>query len=337
MPWQLGDRLRFSHEVIGGVTLPGHRGDGTDYHLSPRILAALARSRPDAVVATGYSVPAAYAGIYCAITRTPLVIHSAGTSRSERELGSAQDIARRVLLHRAATCAAVSVPAAERFQELGVAPERIFLTTHTTDLEPHWGVGRERSYPERDVLRVLAVGRLIPRKGLDRLVRATAAAIESGTRLELRFVGTGPEEERLRRLAAELGISAAVRFDGFVDQTGLPGAYADADAFAFPTLRDPFGFVLLEAMATGLPAIASPDAGATHELIEHERSGLVVEPDDIAAMARTLAALAADRELRERLGRAAHDVTLRRTPDRSARGFLQAVEAARREPGRALA
>src|SRR3954447_11561026 len=146
MPWDLADRLSFSHEVIGGLALPGHRGDGTDYHLSPRIPRAVGRSRPDAVVASGYSTPSAYACVYCTAFRRPLVIHSVGTSRSEREFGTAQGIARRLVLRAPPPAAGASPPAAERFQELGVAPERIFLTTHTTDLEPHWAVGRERSY-----------------------------------------------------------------------------------------------------------------------------------------------------------------------------------------------
>ena len=141
MPWDLADRLRFGHEVIGGLSLPGRTG-GTDYYLSPAILRAIARSRPDAVVATGYSVPVAYASLYCTVARRPLVIHSVGTSRSERDIGLAQRLARTVVLRSATACAAGSRPAADRFEELGVARERIFLTDHTTDLEAHWAVGR---------------------------------------------------------------------------------------------------------------------------------------------------------------------------------------------------
>jgi glycosyltransferase involved in cell wall biosynthesis len=326
-PWQLGARLSFPHEVIGGVSLPSRIG-GADMHLSPRILAAIARSRPDVVVASGYSMPSAYAALWCGAGGRPLVIHSAGTSRSERRLGRAQALSRRLLLARAATCAAASLPAAERFRELGVPPERIFLTTHTTDLAGFWLAGRQRTYGPAETLRIVSVGRLIARKGNDRLIRAAAAATEAGAAVELRFVGSGPEEERLRRLAAELGIDHAVRFDGFLDQAELPAAYAEADAFAFPTLRDVFGHVLVEAAAAGLPMLASTEAGATHDVIEHERNGLVVDPDDVAGIADAIVRLARDPALRERLGRAAHQSTLHRTPDRSAQGFVEAVEAA---------
>jgi glycosyltransferase involved in cell wall biosynthesis len=177
-------------------------------------------------------------------------------------------------------------------------------------------------------VRVLGVGRLIARKGFDRLLHATAAARGSGAPVELSIVGTGPDEGSLRQLAANLEVEDHVRFEGFVDQAALPGVYAKADVFAFPTLREPFGFVLLEAAAAGLPAIASPEAGATRELIEHEQTGLVVDPDDVEAMTQALVRLSRDPSLRERLGRAAHAATVGRTPTRSAHGFLEAVGAA---------
>jgi glycosyltransferase involved in cell wall biosynthesis len=297
--------------------------------MSPRILGAIARHRPDVVIASAYSIPTVYASAYCAAFGRPLVIHSIGTSQSERIIGHGQALARKVLLRRASYCAAGSVAAAERLQELGVPPGRIFMSSHTTDLEPLWAVGRERAYGERDVVRVLGVGRLIARKGFDRLLRAVAAALQAGAPIELRIVGTGPDEASLRVLAGDLGITGSVRIDGFVDQAALPAVYAEADVFAFPTLREPFGFVLLEAAAAGLPAIASPEAGSTEELIEHEQSGLVVGPNDVEGMAQALVRLSRDPSLRERLGRAAHEATLGRTPSRSARGFLEAVEAAR--------
>src|SRR3954447_7806870 len=335
LPWNLDGRLSFDHEVIGGLSLPGRTG-GSDYHMSPRILGAIARQRPDVVIATAYSIPTVYASAYCAAFGRPLVIHNIGTARSERIIGHGQALARKVLLRHASSCAAGSVEAAERLQELGVPPGRIFMTSHTTELELLWRVGRERAYGERDVVRVLGVGRLIARKGFDRLLRAVATALQAGAPIELRIVGKGPDEASLRMLAGDLGITGSVRFEGFVDQAALPGVYADADVFAFPTRREPFGFVLLEAAATGLPAIASPEAGSTREVIEHEQSGLVVNPNDVEGMAAAAVRLSRDRSLRERLGRAAHEATLGRTPSQSARGFLEAVEAARGR-GRRLA
>src|SRR4029078_12686329 len=96
-------------------------------------------------------------------------------------------------------------------------------------------------------------------------------------------------------------------FRGFVDQPGLPSVYAEADVFAFPTLDDPFGIVVLEAAASGLPIVASPFAGATLDLVEDGRSGFVVSPDDRDAWARALVTLAPGPPLRRRFrGRGAN-------------------------------
>ena len=80
--------------------------------------------------------------------------------------------------------------------------------------------------------------------------------------------------------------------------------YAEADVFAFPTLDDPFGIVVLEAAAAGLPVVASPFGGATLDLIEDGRNGFVIDPNDIVGWARALIRLGEDPSLRQRLGSA---------------------------------
>jgi glycosyltransferase involved in cell wall biosynthesis len=175
---------------------------------------------------------------------------------------------------------------------------------------------------------VLATGRLISRKGVDQLLRAYALAVAQRPAITLRLVGAGPAEAELRRLADELEVS--VRFDGFMDQPDLPAAYAHAQAYVFPTLRDPFGIVLLEAAASGLPIIASPYGGATFDLIDDERTGLIRDPLDHAAVADALVRLADDPQLRRRLGNAVRETARPRTPDATAAGYADAVLEARR-------
>jgi glycosyltransferase involved in cell wall biosynthesis len=335
MPWKFGDGLGFRYEVIGGLTLRRRHADATDYYLSPRIFSAIARARPDGIVAAGYSVPTVYTALYCRLRGIPFVIHSEGTSASESRIGLHQRLARRVVLSRASAGVAISAPAADRFRELGVVPQRLFLAPYSTHLERVWEAGADRSYALDGPMRVLAVGRLIPRKGFDRLLRAMHVAHERGAKIALDFVGPGPLEPELRGLAAELGLND-VSFAGFVDQRDLPERYAAADAFAFPSLDDPFGVVLLEAMAAGLPVVTSARAGATIDLVDDGRNGLVVDPDDIEKMADALFRLATDEDLRARLGQAAHEATLTRTPDAAAAGYVRAVTHAIEHAGPAV-
>jgi glycosyltransferase involved in cell wall biosynthesis len=320
--WEFADGLPFRHEVVEGLTIRRRSTDATDYYLSPRIFGALWRRRPEVVVCAGYSVPTLYAAQYCKLTGAGLVIHSDGTSFSERSLNPLQQVARRVLLGLEPACVANSTLSAERFAELGVPPERLFLAPHSTQLRDLWEVAARRRIGDPGELRVLCVGRLIPRKGIAHLIRAVAKAARHEPGITLRLVGTGPEEEALRALAAET--VAPVEFGGFVDQPGLPAEYAAADAFAFPTLDDPFGLVLLEAAASGLPLVASPHGGATTDLVVENGNGFVREPTDEDALADVLVRLARDPLLRSRLGKAAHAQTKHRTPERAAQGYVAA-------------
>jgi glycosyltransferase involved in cell wall biosynthesis len=330
--WELGD-LPFRHEIIGGLMRrrPVHTG-GIDLHLSPRVLSALFRHAPDAVISGAFSIPSVYAAAYCAVRNVPLIIHSDGTQHSEEPMSRLQRASRTMLVPLADAAAANSKPAAERFRQLGFAPDRVRLVPHSTNLQPFLEASEGRDHGRPGELRVLATGRLISRKGLDHLLRAYAIARAERDGITLRIVGSGLAEPELRRLAHELGVN--VDLDGFVDQLHLPAAYAEAQAYVFPTLRDPFGIVVLEAAASGLPIVASPHGGATLDLIEDGRTGLVRDPLDHAGLAAALVRLADDPDLRRRLGDAARDEARDRTPDATAAGYVEAVSEAlqRRRP-----
>jgi glycosyltransferase involved in cell wall biosynthesis len=324
MDWNLD--LSFRHEIISGLTIRRQHLDATDYYLSPGILAALRRARPDAVISSGYSVPTLYAAMYCRARRIPLILQSDGTAVSEACLGIEQRVARE-LFHRVAWGGvANSRLSAERLVEIGFPRERVFTAPHTIRIDAFWEVADARAPHAGGALRLLCVGRFIPRKGTACLIEAVSAARTRGFEVELTLVGAGPEEADLRRLADRL--SVPTRWLGFVDQHGLPAVYADADVFCFPTLDDPFGIVLIEAAAAGLPLIASPYGGATQDLVREGVNGFVVDPNDTAAMAVAITRLAGDDGLRRTMGAESRAQTAGRTPHASARVYLEAVAAA---------
>jgi len=112
----------------------------------------------------------------------------------------------------------------------------------------------------RKPLRVIFVGRLVPYKGADMLIEAMAPLISQG-RLELEVVGDGPEMPALRRLLGELGLGGRVALPGWVLHTELHERMARADIFAFPSVREFGGGVVLEAMAMGLVPVVADYAG----------------------------------------------------------------------------
>jgi glycosyltransferase involved in cell wall biosynthesis len=324
MPWSTS-QLNFEHRVVGGRAIRRATPDATDIYPSPRVLRALAETRCEVIISGGFSFPSLYAAVYRYLSGRRLLIHSDGTARSEATIGRGQRLTRALLSRLSDGAIGNSKQAVRRFVELGFVP--VFEAPHSTVMEPFIAVARRRVYGTSRQLRLITAGRLIPRKGVDRLLRAVAAAREQGAAIQLTVVGDGGEEKRLRLLAAELGLDD-VRWTGFVQQHELPVLFAAADAFAFPTLDDPFGIVLLEAAASGLALVASPRGGATEDLVAGTETGFVVDPDDVDAFAAALARLAADPPMRERMGRAALAVAELRTPADTADAYLRAARAA---------
>jgi colanic acid/amylovoran biosynthesis glycosyltransferase len=151
---------------------------------------------------------------------------------------------------------------------------------------------------------ILAVGRLVPKKGFDLLLRAVADVRGQGLALSCRILGDGPERENLHKLAADLDLGDVVTFLGSRPNPEVREHLHQAAVFVLPCRTDASGdkdgipVVLMEAMACGVCAI-SGDLPTIRELMEHRKSGLLVPPDDVPALANCVADLLADPNLRK--------------------------------------
>ena len=154
---------------------------------------------------------------------------------------------------------------------------------------------------------ILSVGRLSTEKRIGVLLDAYALMSRERRDVRLVIAGDGPARREL-----ELTAPAGTRFVGEITGPALAGLYASADVFCFPSTTDTFGQVLLEAGASGLPVIAA-DAGGSGELVAPGRTGLLVPPEESRPLAAALLQLAADPELRARLGRSGRSAALART------------------------
>lgn len=173
------------------------------------------------------------------------------------------------------------------------------------------GIGRRSPGQAGEAFRLLFVGRLVERKGLTHLLDAVAS-LRGRRSVELDIVGDGPLRAALEGRVAELGLADAVRFRGFVSAEELAGRFADADAFVLPAVEDAkgdvegLGVVLIEAQMHGLPVIAS-ESGGIVDIVEHERTGLLVPPGDAPRLAGAIERLASDGPLRARLSAAGRE------------------------------
>ncbi|HEX6643553.1 MAG TPA: glycosyltransferase family 1 protein [Gemmatimonadales bacterium] len=157
---------------------------------------------------------------------------------------------------------------------------------------------------------VTYVGRLAREKNLDLLLAAWERIALRFPRARLALVGRGPLEREIRERAIP-----GVHLAGLLTGPALSAAYASADVFAFPSVTETFGNVLLEAMASGLPSIVAA-AGGVLEFTEHGRNGWLVEPNSVEAIAAALERMLTDEALRARLSAGALETAAARRWDR---------------------
>lgn len=163
---------------------------------------------------------------------------------------------------------------------------------------------REPRAAEPGHLDILSVGRLVPEKGQSLLLDAVAALAAEGLDVHLTVVGNGPDAEALKAQAHRLDPGGRrVSFTGPLGQDRLPEVFAAHDVFCLPSFAEGVPVVYMEAMAVGLPVVATRIAGVP-ELIEDGQSGLLVPPGRADAVADALRRLALDHELRRRLAEA---------------------------------
>ena len=153
--------------------------------------------------------------------------------------------------------------------------------------------------------KILFLGRHRHYKGVHVLIEAMANVPDA----QLLVGGDGPERANYEQAATRLGLSERVTFLGNVPDDELPGLYASADIFALPSINraEAFGIVNLEAMASSLPVITTELSTGTSYIVQHEKTGLVVPPNDPAALAGALNRLVSDPELRQKYGRAGRE------------------------------
>lgn len=311
------DRSRFSPQVASLEFIPGgplggelesagvvvhrlRRGSEPRLVVLPRLLGLLRFLRPD-IVHTHLAAAGVVGRLAARRARAGRVVSTLhNLSDWEQDRARLLRHADRLTLPLADTIVAVS--GAVRAALTRACPRlagRVVTIHNGVNVVAFAGTGRDRRSARSalgfgtDELVVVSVARLDPHKGLDTLIEAAAIAVNSGVPLRLLLVGDGPERQRLWRLSDARGLSRRVHWAG--DQRDVRPYLAAGDLFAAPSRTEGLGVSVIEALAAGLPAIASR-VGGLPELLEGAPCGRLLPADQPEAWAATIATLAADRE-----------------------------------------
>ena len=272
------------------------------------------RSFEPQVVHAHWWFPSGVVGTWVAgLSHVPLVTTLHGTDvRLARTVGVAKSLFGHVLKHSSAVTT-VSRWLKEETEALvpGVDPTVAPMPVATELFGPG---------DSRDGQRLLFVGRLTTQKGVEHLLHALA---EMKTTPSLDIVGDGPDRPSLEQLAQQLGVASRIRWHGQLAQSDLPPLYQRAAAIVVPSVDEGLGLVAVEALLCETPVVAF-DSGGLRDVIQHDRTGLLVQPGNRAALAVALDGLLARDGHGRELGRAGRLYALSAfAPESTARRYAE--------------
>lgn len=304
--------------------------------INPGVWRELRAFGPDAVIIYGYATATMLLAILWATShRIPMLMRS--DSNVLAELGkphltlALKRLLLRWLTRRVSAFLSVGTMNSQYWQFYGATPEKIFLARYAVDNEyfqtqaDYYRVSRQTIRDEngwRQRYLLLYVGRLVRCKRVDLLIEALRQVSERRSDIGLLIVGDGTERKSLEKLAQNL---PQVFFLGFHDWRHLPRFYAAADLFILPSECEPWGLVVNEAMASGLPVIATRKVGAAHDLIIEGENGYLVPENDVEAMASAIGRACQSEERLRALGAKAQQSIAPWTYEATQEGFCQAL------------
>ena len=159
---------------------------------------------------------------------------------------------------------------------------------------------KPREQKNSEIFEILCVSRLTQRKGIEYLISAFAKIVAEFPEVRLKIVGEGDSKEKLQSQTKELGLNEKVEFTGRITHERLPEIYTGASVFVLPSLNEGMSNTMLEALASGLPLIAT-DTGGTKELVTDGENGFIIKMEDAQDIYEKLNRLLRNNDLRERM------------------------------------
>lgn len=276
-PWLADRELAFHHEVLKGFNLSKSR----DLYVNPGILRAVRnRSEREVWLLGGHTIPTVQAAMWALnLYKVPWVL----VTEPPNVRNAFRDFVRDLLLlpARAGARGVIVYGSQHRAQYFSrfFPANRIFVTPQYQNLAPLLSIRRDISPSgngRKRTLRYFYAGRLEPFSGVDVLIRAfNRLALQYGD-VELQILGDGSQRRYLERLVVESARSR-VRFHGVVPREQVPGVFAQSDILVHPNHGQGWGMVVNEALAAGMPVIASKAVGAAEALVVDGVNGFLLE------------------------------------------------------------
>jgi glycosyltransferase involved in cell wall biosynthesis len=299
------------------------------------LVSALEELQPSAVAINGWSSREARAALRWCRRRRRAAILMSESQRSDAVRSWPPELVKRFIVRKFDAALVGGRTHASYLEALGMSADQIAFGYDVVDNE-YFAQGAARARERADELRArlalpkryfLASARFIEKKNLPFLVEAFGrySADTGPDGFHLVVLGDGPGRPELERKVQEIRLGDRVHFPGFKQYQELPMYYGLAEAFVLPSLVEPWGLVVNEAMAAGLPVLVSRACGSAELIVEGE-NGFTFDPGDAGALAQLIASTTANSGVLTRMGEAGRELIAARGPIQFGQGLRRASE-----------
>jgi glycosyltransferase involved in cell wall biosynthesis len=306
---------------LKGSKLPGPAGG---FFLNPSIVRVLTRSHYDVLVVSGYAhLTMQLAMLVRAIQRKPWLLFA---ERSGMVQNYSHAMGRRIAMQMVRS--ASGIIATGRLAQQSFASQlrgsgHLFSLPYLVKHDDFLRLPRPRKHAA--TVNFIACGALIPRKGIDVLVKAFQRAAAMRSDISLTIVGDGPERQVLNECVTG-ECRKRITFHGAVDFAERAKVFGEADVFIHPARHDGWGVVIHEALAAGLPVISTRETGAAYELVQDGNNGFLVDAEDEEALVERILWFADNRNEIQQFGERARAAISGLTPEWGAAEFVRITQ-----------
>jgi glycosyltransferase involved in cell wall biosynthesis len=326
----LTEQAAFRYLILPGRDIASHPGLGFNQFWNPGMFRALRDFDPQVIVVGGYHHPTSYVVLaYARLKRRKLILWFESTGFDTRPRSRLRAIIKQWFMSQCSGFLVPGIASEEYLLSLGIPAERIYRSPNSIDVnlfeatadiyrtEDHRRAFRQQhGLPEHVIM---FVGRFSPEKGFPLLVEIVERLQKSGQNVGLLIIGDGPRREEYKKLVERLTPGSALLL-GFVQPSDLPFFYAQADLLLVPSVSEPWGFVVQEALACRLPVVCSRHVGSAYDLIKNGETGFVC--NNIHEYLESITLLLADPAARAQIGLNGSRRAREFSPQAAADGFL---------------
>lgn len=328
--WRVyAEEIRFAYEI-----LPSWRTRFKKYNLllNQKVAGALRKANPDVIVCGGYNYLASWQALrWARRNHVPFLLWCESTANDHRSGHRMVESLKKNFFDKCDGCVVPGTAAAEYARQMGVSSEHIFIAPNAVDNElfasradnARRNAPRIRAELNLPAHYFLFSGRLVKSKGVFELWEAYGSLNENlRSQFGLVFAGDGPLRSELESIAKSI-CPGTLRFAGFKQRDELASYYGLADCLVFPTHSDPWGLVVNEAMACGLPVICGQAAGCAADLVKS--NGRLIDSRNVDQLVHAMKEVASDAELRRQMSRESLKIISNYSPDICAAGIAEAA------------